>query len=1065
MKSAILRIVLVLVVVSTLLGGQGVQPARAAGYFVTSLLDNTDNDGLCTLREAILAANNAPANADCGPGSPADDIITFSDSGTIVLTSNLPTIIAGQGALTIDAFGLDITISGNNIARVFTIDSGADVTLLHLTIANGNSSTGFGSGIRNFGTLSIQNSTIANNTALYGGAGLLHSGSGGLSITGSTFLGNTVTEGPGGAILLGGFSTVVVSNSAFLGNNASDSGGAIELAPDQSVNLTVYNSTFAYNTAPSGGAISNTGNTLAIYNSTFEGNKSTANGGAVTILRGGNVTAATAFVYNSIMSNNTPVDCYEDGAIDSVFLGSNNIIQTGSATCSAITSSTAFPDLLPLTGSPAYFPLRSTSPAIDAGNNGTCVTPDQRGAPRPKDGNGDSVATCDIGAFEFQPATYIVNTVNDNTTGGDGFCTLREAILAANNAPVNADCGPGSAADDIIDFRTSGTIRLGSMLPNIVSGQGRLHIRGNWDITISGDTNNDNVGNVGDVRVLWINSAAEVSIEALTIARGFTNAGDGAAIANFGTLAVEQVSFIANTALGGGAIANFPGAFVDVRKSTFLQNSASNSAGAIANYSGGKAIVSNSTFIENTTSVNGGALWNFGDLSVLNSTLSANSATSLGGGIFNGSTGKLTLKNTIVANSTGGGDCANAGDVRANNNLIEDTLSLACGLANGVNGNITGQDPNLGTLVNIPSYFLLNTGSPAIDAGDNAACAAPTVGGQSQNGRFRLNDGNADNVAVCDIGAVEYDIPPLVVSVVRHAPVDQLVTSGSSVTYRVTFSEDVSWVGTDDFRATLLSIPGATATVSAVNPVSDSIYDVVVDITPVRNASNRWNGAIRLDVISGLAPSVQDSNGSILAGLPYTDGQIYSIVREQTFNDVTPTYWAWSWIERLYYMGVTGGCGSGNYCPDNQVTRAQMAVFLLRSKYGGAYTPPAVGGSTGFGDVSTSYWAAAWIKQLAAEAITGGCGGGNYCPESPVTRAQMAVFLLRSKYGGAYTPPAVGGSTGFGDVSTSYWAAAWIKQLAAEGITGGCGGGNYCPESPVTRAQMAIFLIRTFNLP
>jgi hypothetical protein len=142
-----------------------------------------------------------------------------------------------------------------------------------------------------------------------------------------------------------------------------------------------------------------------------------------------------------------------------------------------------------------------------------------------------------------------------------------------------------------------------------------------------------------------------------------------------------------------------------------------------------------------------------------------------------------------------------------------------------------------------------------------------------------------------------------------------------------------------------------------------------------------------------------------------------------------------------------------------------MAVFLERGIHGSSYAPPAVGASTGFGDVPTEYWSAAWIKQLAAEGITAGCGGSNYCPEHPVTRAQMAVFLLRSKYGAGYTPPAVGASTGFGDVPTDYWSAAWIKQLVTEGITAGCGSGSYCPETPVTRAQMAVFLVRTFGLP
>jgi hypothetical protein len=77
----------------------------------------------------------------------------------------------------------------------------------------------------------------------------------------------------------------------------------------------------------------------------------------------------------------------------------------------------------------------------------------------------------------------------------------------------------------------------------------------------------------------------------------------------------------------------------------------------------------------------------------------------------------------------------------------------------------------------------------------------------------------------------------------------------------------------------------------------------------------------------------------------------------------------------------------------------------------------------------------------------------------------MAVFLLRSKHGASFTPPAVGSSTGFSDVQPTYWSAAWIKQLVAEGITSGCGTGTYCPEAPVTRAQMAVFLVKTFGLP
>ena len=192
------------------------------------------------------------------------------------------------------------------------------------------------------------------------------------------------------------------------------------------------------------------------------------------------------------------------------------------------------------------------------------------------------------------------------------------------------------------------------------------------------------------------------------------------------------------------------------------------------------------------------------------------------------------------------------------------------------------------------------------------------------------------------------------------------------------------------------------------------------------------------------------------------DVQVYECVR---FSDVGTNHWAYSWIEKLATNGVTGGCAAGYYCPSNSVTRDQMAVFLLRAKYGSSYTPPPVGASTGFNDVPTNHWAAAWIKELAAEGITGGCGGGNFCPNTPVTRDQMAVFLLVSSHGTGYAPPPVGASTGFNDVPTTHWAAAWIKQLAAEGITGGCGGGNFCPSTPVTRDQMAVFLVKAFSLP
>ena len=118
-----------------------------------------------------------------------------------------------------------------------------------------------------------------------------------------------------------------------------------------------------------------------------------------------------------------------------------------------------------------------------------------------------------------------------------------------------------------------------------------------------------------------------------------------------------------------------------------------------------------------------------------------------------------------------------------------------------------------------------------------------------------------------------------------------------------------------------------------------------------------------------------------------------------------------------------------------------------------------------FTDIYDSHWALTWIERLYNSGITTGCNPALmlYCPAQSVTRAQMAAFLLRAKHGAAYDPPAPVGI--FTDVPTSHWAAKWIEQLYAEGITTGCDAGLYCPEQAVTRAQMAAFLVRTFELP
>ena len=178
------------------------------------------------------------------------------------------------------------------------------------------------------------------------------------------------------------------------------------------------------------------------------------------------------------------------------------------------------------------------------------------------------------------------------------------------------------------------------------------------------------------------------------------------------------------------------------------------------------------------------------------------------------------------------------------------------------------------------------------------------------------------------------------------------------------------------------------------------------------------------------------------------------------FLDVPPIQQFYSFVTTLVSNAITVGVGNGLYGVDDPTKRQQMAVFLLKGRHGLCYVPPTCTGI--FPDVPCPSTFADWIEALFNEGITGGCGSGNYCPQDPVRRDQMAVFLLKAEHGPNYAPPACTGV--YPDVQCPSLFADWIEQLAAEGITGGCGNGNYCPLNPNTRGQMAVFITKTFHL-
>jgi hypothetical protein len=137
-------------------------------------------------------------------------------------------------------------------------------------------------------------------------------------------------------------------------------------------------------------------------------------------------------------------------------------------------------------------------------------------------------------------------------------------------------------------------------------------------------------------------------------------------------------------------------------------------------------------------------------------------------------------------------------------------------------------------------------------------------------------------------------------------------------------------------------------------------------------------------------------------------------------------------------------------------------VLLLRASEGAGLAPPACT-TAPVADVPCSDPLAPWIGELARRGITVGCGEGSCCPADPTTREQVAVLLLRARLGVGFTPPPCDVAT-FADVPCSNQFAAWIEELVRRGITAGCLASAFCPRAPVQRAEMAVFLVRTFDL-
>jgi hypothetical protein len=312
-----------------------------------------------------------------------EDLVWLAPSCVYALTASW--VVEYDADNPVRIYGRGATLSGSDQRTPLVVNGGATLYLDGLTVSDG-SATSQGGGIRNLGTLTLTYSAVSGSSAGGWGGGIYNSGT--LRLEWSSVSGNQAVSG-GGGVDNDGTGRVTLTGSTLSGNSAAYGGGL-----RNQHKAALFNSTLFGNGGSLGGDFLNEASGIAdLRNVTI----SVGEGGAGP---GGLFNSGILGLANSIVAHTDAggSDCYNEGTLTPE---GGNLIEDGS--CGITGALSGDPKLASPAGEPASLMPLAGSPAIDAGDVDGCTGEDQRGVLRPRDGDKDGTAVCDLGAHEVRP--------------------------------------------------------------------------------------------------------------------------------------------------------------------------------------------------------------------------------------------------------------------------------------------------------------------------------------------------------------------------------------------------------------------------------------------------------------------------------------------------------------------------------------------------------------------------------------------------------------------------------------------------------------------------------------